>query len=350
MKDLSERTSCMVKYVGYFLTLEKVSHFSKQKYAYIVMECAEMNLQNFISMKQVDDARLSKDEIFAIIDFLLDAFAELEEKKIAHCDIKPENILILDKKKMKMRVCDVGSCKVLNSETFEDATIFGTVPFLAPEILRMKSKKMTSQNPFISDVYSFGLVILYIITFKKFTTIERREIREEAYFEIITEWIREARELTDQDSRISEVLRYSLEFDEFKRPLFREVKKFYETEKKKKYNNLNTRLKKLEGEESEKKLKYTETMENTIYQSVPNNNNRLNLFRSKNLTKISTRTSGNGFPKLNKNSSKDPSPRSKGSPSPLSKRQYSCFSSSPNDKISNTTAVLDFKKIIYVTE
>ena len=88
-------------------------------------------------------------------------------------------------------------------------------------------------------------------------------------------------------------------------------------------------------------------MENTNYQSVPNN--RLNLFRSKNLTKISTKTSGNGFPKLGKNGSRDPSPMSKGSPSPLSKRQYSCFSSSPNDRVHNTTGVLDYKKIIYVT-
>ena len=36
-----------------------------------------------------------------------------------------------------------------------------------------------------------------------------------------------------------------------------------------------------------------------------------------------------------------------GSPSPMAKRQNSCFSSSP-DKVN--TSILDFKKIIYVTE
>jgi serine/threonine protein kinase len=33
-----------------------------------------------------------------IIDFLVSAFAQLEKNKIAHCDIKPENILVLNKK------------------------------------------------------------------------------------------------------------------------------------------------------------------------------------------------------------------------------------------------------------
>lgn len=40
--------------------------------------------------------------------------------------------------------------------------------------------------------------------------------------------------MTLYDSRIAEVLKFALEFDEFKRPLFREIKKIFEKEKKKK--------------------------------------------------------------------------------------------------------------------
>lgn len=67
-----------------------------------------------------------------------------------------------------MKLCDVGSCKVVTGDNMEEATILGTVPFLAPELIKIKSKKLTSSNPFKSDVFSFGLVVLYIVTFKKF--------------------------------------------------------------------------------------------------------------------------------------------------------------------------------------
>ena len=72
-----------------------------------------------------------------------------------------------------MKICDVGSTKIIDSESVEEATVLGTVPFLAPELVKTKSNKIISSNVFKSDVFSFGLVILYIITNKKFTSKER---------------------------------------------------------------------------------------------------------------------------------------------------------------------------------
>ena len=85
-------------------------------------------------------------------------------------------------KNMEMKVCDVGSCKVINSEMKEEATIYGTVPFLAPELIKTHSQKIISSNAFKSDVFSFGLVLLYVITGKKFSAKERLEVNEETYF------------------------------------------------------------------------------------------------------------------------------------------------------------------------
>jgi len=73
---------------------------------------------------------------------------------------------------MAIKLCDVGSCKVVNRDS-EDATILGTVPFLAPELVRIKTKKIASINAFKSDVFSYGLVVLYMVTFKKFKSNER---------------------------------------------------------------------------------------------------------------------------------------------------------------------------------
>jgi serine/threonine protein kinase len=38
----------------------------------------------------------------------------------------------MNSSKMTIKLCDVGSCKVVSSESMDEATILGTVPFLAP--------------------------------------------------------------------------------------------------------------------------------------------------------------------------------------------------------------------------
>ena len=69
------------------------------------------------------------------------------------------------------------------------------MPFLAPELIKTHAKheKIVSANAFKSDVFSFGLVALYMITFKKFKSNERLEVEPATYQEIISEWLWEAR-------------------------------------------------------------------------------------------------------------------------------------------------------------
>lgn len=44
---------------------------------------------------------------------ILQALAQLEDNNVAHCDIKPENILIMDSTVLTIKLCDVGSSKVV---------------------------------------------------------------------------------------------------------------------------------------------------------------------------------------------------------------------------------------------
>jgi serine/threonine protein kinase len=131
MKELSQESQWFVKYHGYLVTQMQRNQYDRKKYAFILMQCAEENLEQFLVERRGYRRRLKTQELITIIEQVLQALASLEEINIAHCDIKPENILIMDRQTMAIRLCDVGSCKVVNRDS-EDATILGTVPFLAP--------------------------------------------------------------------------------------------------------------------------------------------------------------------------------------------------------------------------
>lgn len=114
MKELSELSQWFVKYYGYLLTKMERNQYDKKKYAFIIMECAEINLEQFLSQRKNYKDRLKTSEIVIILEQILSALASLEEMQIAHCDIKPENILIMNSNKLTVKLCDVGSCKIVS--------------------------------------------------------------------------------------------------------------------------------------------------------------------------------------------------------------------------------------------
>jgi serine/threonine protein kinase len=59
--------------------------------------------------------------------------------------------------------------------------LVGTVPFLAPELVRNYSNQKVCNNPFKSDVFSLGLCLVYLVTFKKFKSAERLKIDDKIY-------------------------------------------------------------------------------------------------------------------------------------------------------------------------
>ena len=60
MQKLSEVSNYMIKYFGYFVTLQEPNQYSKRKYAHIIMECAEMNLQDLIAYRSSNSCFFSK--------------------------------------------------------------------------------------------------------------------------------------------------------------------------------------------------------------------------------------------------------------------------------------------------
>ncbi|XP_048556984.1 PR5-like receptor kinase [Triticum urartu] len=88
-------------------------------------------------------------------------------KRIAHLDVKPQNILLDDNYNAKLS--DFGLCKLIDRDISQVVTrMRGTPGYLAPEWL-------TSQITEKADVYSFGVVVMEIICSRKNLDISQSE-------------------------------------------------------------------------------------------------------------------------------------------------------------------------------
>ncbi|KAK2834465.1 hypothetical protein Q7C36_015166 [Tachysurus vachellii] len=110
-------------------------------------------LFDFLAQKE----SLSEEEATGFLKQILDGVHYLHSKKIAHFDLKPENIMLLDKNVPlpRIKIIDFGLAhKIEDGVEFKD--IFGTPEFVAPEIVNYEPLGLPA------DMWSIG-VITYIL-------------------------------------------------------------------------------------------------------------------------------------------------------------------------------------------
>ena len=105
---------------------------------------------------------------------------------ILHCDIKPQNILL--DSNYQPKVADFGLSKLLNRDNLNNSSfsmIRGTRGYMAPEWVF--NLEITSKV----DVYSYGIVLLQMITGRNPTMDIQAIDGEEAYNVRLVTWVRE---------------------------------------------------------------------------------------------------------------------------------------------------------------
>ena len=229
LKKIQEKDTnhYFIKFLNFCIIKEESDEYSSNSTAYILMEKGLRSLSEVLLSRKKNPHNFiyfSLEEVLRIIKHLIDAFAFLQrELNMAHCDIKPQNILMMKENDLEFKVCDVGAGELLmNDQHTRTKTIEGSIPFIAPELLAENLFSKKSYNPFKADVFSLGLCIIYIITFRTFTRIDRQSLNEEIFQETLNEWIDESYSIMKNDD-LKVLLKEILIRDPKLRPDFKDL-------------------------------------------------------------------------------------------------------------------------------
>ena len=122
--------------------------------------------------RPLSNAALKKD----IVSQILHAVAFLHQKDVAHRDLKPTNVLFVERnKQIIVKVADFGISKALDdsvtSYTMTSNAMAGSKGFQAQELVQLKLGELenqawrpTKEDFKRADIFSFGLVAYYVLT------------------------------------------------------------------------------------------------------------------------------------------------------------------------------------------
>jgi PREDICTED: death-associated protein kinase 1-like len=109
-------------------------------------------LFDFIS----DSDGLSESETIELLKQILLGLKHMHKKNIVHLDLKPENIMLLEKNTKSLKLIDFGLSRVVNSDS-DIREIMGT-----PEFVGNLRKKQIWQCIFIFNQKNFLFLCLYL--------------------------------------------------------------------------------------------------------------------------------------------------------------------------------------------
>ena len=148
--------------------LEKV--FENWKMLFVVMERLAGDMLELILTQPT--GRLDESNTKIIIYQILIALRYLHRHDAVHCDLKPENVLLVSKEiPYQVKLCDFGYARMINTEQFRRSLV-GTPAYVAPEVLDSSGYNRAL------DMWSSG-VITYVSLSGTFPFNEDEDIKSQ---------------------------------------------------------------------------------------------------------------------------------------------------------------------------
>lgn len=145
-----------------FLMMQKLDHpniikakgaYETETDLYFVMDlCTGGELFDQISARKT----FSEKDAQQVLRQIMEGLLHMHEKKIAHCDLKPDNFLYLDDSYESIKIIDFGFAKYTDVDNYLN-NIAGTCFYMAPEVLEQSYS-------IHADIWSMG-VVMYILLF-----------------------------------------------------------------------------------------------------------------------------------------------------------------------------------------
>ena len=129
---------------------------------YVLMELAHNDWNMEIKRRIIAKKYYKEKEIIDILKQIIKGFLFLQEKNIAHRDIKPQNILLFPNNVYK--IADFGEAKNIKNIA-QQSTLRGSELYMSPVLYKgyKFNQKNVLHNPYKSDVFSLGYCLLYAI-------------------------------------------------------------------------------------------------------------------------------------------------------------------------------------------
>ncbi|KAL3046233.1 hypothetical protein OYC64_004276 [Pagothenia borchgrevinki] len=144
--------------------------FETVEYVFVVMEKLHGDMLEMILSSE--RGRLPERNTRFLVTQILEALRYLHLKHIAHCDLKPENVLLASADPFpQVKLCDFGFARIIGEKSFRRSVV-GTPAYLAPEVISSSGYNRSL------DMWSVG-VIMYVSLSGTFPFNEDEDIRQQ---------------------------------------------------------------------------------------------------------------------------------------------------------------------------
>ncbi|XP_054603453.2 protein kinase D4 isoform X1 [Nothobranchius furzeri] len=144
--------------------------FETSRHVFVVMEKVHGDMLEMIMSSE--KGRLPERITRFLVIQILEALRYLHLKHIAHCDLKPENVLLASPDPFpQVKLCDFGFARIIGEKSFRRSVV-GTPAYLAPEVISSNGYNRSL------DMWSVG-VVMYVSLSGTFPFNEDEDIRQQ---------------------------------------------------------------------------------------------------------------------------------------------------------------------------